>query len=701
MSQYKKQSKLVAADPQSVPASTRLSRRKFLHVAMRAGAAAALGSVFTDEFQGQSAGGATPFVNPGEIPSRDRELRAIFELNSQVLRDIPNVQQGARVRYFQGWDPRNNIKVPDLTRSRAITPGPTLRARVGENVKLSLYNKIDDSQFSYTFVTDKTQGSYGCDLNASNPATYPGPDQFPNCFHASSTANLHFHGTHTSPDGTGDNVLLQLMPNKDVNEPYWESIFADIFNRATPPPTWNAMPAAYKQQQQHLVEKINPSLWQTNEAQIRAGQWPQYLVGAFPNYFLLPEAGPNYKMGQAPGTHWYHAHKHGSTALDILNGLAGAFIIEGPYDDYIRAFYGLGPKYISAFEKVLVIQNISTQQDLAVGRPGKNNRQPLVNGLLTPTITMRPNEVQLWRFINATTGGAPGRGGGIKPALPAGFTVKQTSMDGVQFSPNNYQSQPFLSNKIPGGLVLAGGNRCDLLVQAPSSPSAPALVNGLFYVEVTPNSPPNPSIGKGFPTNWPQMPSFLNNLGNPEGYPHYVSFGWDAEPGRASNGGGRLTTQAAGLYNVPPRFTIDNKQFEEYGPIIDQCIPLNALQDWIIENHTTIKHPLHIHINPFQVMQYDTPVVTNNTINYSTYTPPAGTDPVWQDVILLPAGAATGDNIAPGRVRIRHRFVDFTGTYVLHCHILAHEDRGMMQLVRVIDANKYPGGCQAAIPAHH
>ena len=45
-------------------------------------------------------------------------------------------------------------------------------------------------------------------------------------------------------------------------------------------------------------------------------------------------------MGQAPGTHWYHAHKHGSTAVDVSNGMAGAFIIEGDaYDGKLNAFY--------------------------------------------------------------------------------------------------------------------------------------------------------------------------------------------------------------------------------------------------------------------------------------------------------------------------------------------------------------------------
>jgi len=52
------------------------------------------------------------------------------------------------------------------------------------------------------------------------------------------------------------------------------------------------------------------------------------------------EAPASLQMGQSPGTQWYHAHKHGSTAINVANGMTGAFIIEGRYDDELNAFYG-------------------------------------------------------------------------------------------------------------------------------------------------------------------------------------------------------------------------------------------------------------------------------------------------------------------------------------------------------------------------
>jgi L-ascorbate oxidase len=145
---------------------------------------------------------------------------------------------------------------------------------------------------------------------------------------------------------------------------------------------------------------------------------------------------------------------------------------------------------------------------------------------------------------------------------------------------------------------------------------------------------------------------------------------------------------------------INDKQFGESGPIVDQCMPLNGLQDWVLENYTSkIAHPFHIHINPFQVIRIETPTALNKYAE--PYAPKDNF--IWQDVIAIPPAiiSSDGTQITPGRVVIRQTYLDFTGTYVLHCHILAHEDRGMMQLVRVVPLANYPNGCQANPPQHH
>src|SRR5262249_42170723 len=146
-----------------------------------------------------------------------------------------------------------------LKESDAVTPGPTLRMKLGDQAQIAFFNKVDDALFPYTFDTDKGHLSYGCDM-ASNPGLYPAADQFPNCFHGSSTANLHFHGTHTNPDGLADNVLVQVMPDKSLKESEWLPIFARIYGGPLPP-GWKDMPADYRRKQQQNVTKIDKSLW--------------------------------------------------------------------------------------------------------------------------------------------------------------------------------------------------------------------------------------------------------------------------------------------------------------------------------------------------------------------------------------------------------------------------------------------------------
>ena len=82
------------------------------------------------------------------------------------------------------------------------------------------------------------------------------------------------------------------------------------------------------------------------------------------------DAAPPLQMGQAPGTHWYHAHKHGSTTINVANGMTGAFIIEGAYDDALNSFYSAGwtgPQPWARSQPVLVINQLGVSPNLFGG----------------------------------------------------------------------------------------------------------------------------------------------------------------------------------------------------------------------------------------------------------------------------------------------------------------------------------------------
>jgi L-ascorbate oxidase len=174
---------------------------------------------------------------------------------------------------------------------------------------------------------------------------------------------------------------------------------------------------------------------------------------------------------------------------------------------------------------------------------------------------------------------------------------------------------------------------------------------------------------------------------------------------------------------------IDGKTFN--GQVYSQVMKLNSGEEWKISNEANDKsHPFHIYVNPFQITEVFEPngpdTACVDKMNPETWKPctPIPAPYVWWDTFAIPTskqydvtsecqGAVNrcpqqiqpyvqcstdqaGDGkwvtscteTIPGYFKMRSRFVDFTGTYVLHCHILIHEDRGMMQLVGVSDDKK-------------
>ena len=216
-------------------------------------------------------------------------------------------------------------------------------------------------------------------------------------------------------------------------------------------------------------------LWPVNEKQIADHVWPQYQIEAYPYRLRLTDKNKKRidknkqtEMGQARGTHWYHAHKHGSMALNVANGMIGAFVIEGQYDADLRKFYGEGFR-----DQVLVIQQLSSTPFPRLN-PARKGRDPTlrpllsVNGRQRPIVKLRPGEVQLWRLVN----------GAFRDAVSCKtLLLREThhreawrggrfAQDGVQLHYDNYLTLGAKNRMIN----LAPANRADLLVKAPVTP---------------------------------------------------------------------------------------------------------------------------------------------------------------------------------------------------------------------------------------
>lgn len=674
-------------------------------------------------------------------------------------------------------------------------PGPTLRARVGDIVELSFLNQIGGNA-SWNTV-DRGEKGQGCDQTAKYPGTPPRSDVFPDCFHGSTTGNIHFHGTHTNPATTGDNIFIEVRPSlrdpktgpvvtqASIKAPFDEffancetNLNKDVLSQW--PNSWNDLPPTWVATQTDLLKKYDSDpvivrkLWPADQAQIAVGAWPQYYIGATPYCFRLPAIVPSTHtmdgmrtlvMGQAPGTHWYHAHKHGSTAIDVSNGMAGAFIIEGDYDDALSKFYQPtqppGAPLWTRTQPVLVVNQLGVSPNLFVGIP----TGPLpfsVNGRTQPVIQMQPGQVQLWRIVNASSRGGVFLSGfqlvnGKSSDATQTFAWKQTAQDGVQFNGDNYERSQNPT------LLISAGNRADLLVRAPTAPGTyvlqsvqarsrcetlpatsvptiPTLPTPSPICSAPPASPLLTVVVTGTPATGNQT-QFIPKDELQKAFPAFLADIPDSDV----KGTKTVVFQSArnGKGAGPGvQHTIDG---HEFSGAIGEVVLLNNIEEWKIVNTTVngavqggnvvktdppgvVDHPFHIHINPFQIVEFFDPnevlpptpesqglprmryifdgvpgpgqclLDINNPETWKPCGPKAGPGRIWWDVFAIPSaravflplqnGAApTGSVTVPGYFKMRSKFVDYSGQYVIHCHILAHEDRGMMTVVEVVPFN--------------
>ena len=102
-------------------------------------------------------------------------------------------------------------------------------------------------------------------------------------------------------------------------------------------------------------------------------------------------------------------------------------------------------------------------------------------------------------------------------------------------------------------------------------------------------------------------------------------------------------------------FTINGLAFDPAR--VDTAVRLGDIEDWEFINSSPIDHPMHVHTNPFQVVS-----------------PDGNAERAWRDIVVVPGH---------GRKRVRTRFLNYPGKSFYHCHILDHEDLGMMAVVGI------------------
>lgn len=476
----------------------------------------------------------------------------------------------------------------------------------------------------------------------------------PNCFHGANSTNFHFHGFHVSPQLGQDFVGLELRPPRPP-----EVAAAD-------------MPAH--------------------------GPHGESGVVAYGHFDFDVD---RLRYTQPPGTHWYHAHKHGSTALQVLNGLVGTFEVRGAFDEQLEAFFEMqGGGTLK--DRLMVVQQLQEKQPGLGGAP--QNQSVLVNGQANPIVKMAQGEIQRWRFVGATMQASA--------ALRVGFPdvsgvdspeVRQIAMDGVQFSPQNYTCQPFLNNPDCTAqedisefdeltsFDLSPSNRIDVLVRAPSEAGRHCIVLDITTVL---NEVPDARIRAALAEQaeaaagtcgvdsglGPLLTLIVEEREKPMTFPTETQF-----PAMAPYLADIPAVASPELdrdiyYEMINQGDLDGTQFwinqQKYdGACANETLTINVPEQWTLWNNSGgIAHPFHIHQNPFQL------------VSQSDRSPNDYKYPVWRDTMAIPKAKGTQppnsdplDSMNPwGHTRIRYVAKEFTGSFVNHCHILGHEDRGMM-----------------------
>ncbi len=380
------------------------------------------------------------------------------------------------------------------------------------------------------------------------------------------------------------------------------------------------------------------------------------------------------------GLHWYHPHKHGSTDVQVSNGMAGLIVIRGPIDEV--------PEIAAAREIFMTVQtldvNPSTQYPGEYDREYKAYKTPqeggysfgtqytmlTVNGegtywidnndkspagwsaLGVPQFSVQPGEVVRLRLLNGTNYLA------LMMVL-AGFDVWQIGFDGVNtlepiyldmtgkgvttITPENLFSAPIR--------LTAPANRIELLIRAPKTPGTYKLSslasNGIDFEPrpafdiadfVVAGSPVTMGIPKKLPVPTREYPVITK-----ADIVRYRTFVFNQGP---------RTDLLTGF-----GFTVNDQLYQEMDSSVRPKV--GTCEEWRLENASNEAHPFHLHVNSFQL------IALNDVPN----------DPmeVWDTFYVPPKVGGTN-----GSLTIRIRFVEWVGKTVFHCHILPHEDTGMM-----------------------
>ena len=345
-------------------------------------------------------------------------------------------------------------------------------------------------------------------------------------------------------------------------------------------------------------------------------------------------------------TAWYHPHYHLNVAPQVFGGLAGPLIIRGELDEI--------PEIQQADEALLLLQDVpDSQQALQNPHPlakrwGREGSLILASGQQNPALNLPQNGLLRLRLVNASTSRVYQLQLRDHPwyliATDRGAIAEPAELETLLLSPGERAEMLIPGQREPGDYALISLPYDRGLAESRSA-LGDAVTQMAGVVQPTQTTVATLRYVEGDrldPLPLPKQLIPVEPLPEPRTTREFVlDHGLDA------------TAPSTG-------FTINGQSFAMGR--VNTRVRLNDVEDWHIVNKASIDHPFHLHTNRFQVLE------RNGRLEPTR---------VWKDTVSLKGYES---------VTIRVRFEDFTGRTVYHCHILDHEDQGMMGVLNIEQA---------------
>jgi FtsP/CotA-like multicopper oxidase with cupredoxin domain len=372
------------------------------------------------------------------------------------------------------------------------------------------------------------------------------------------------------------------------------------------------------------------------------------------------------------GANWYHPHVHEETKPQVEGGLAGMIMVGDPLEPWPQYKDKLKQVNMTLSEVNISVDGkykemIGTDSSEYYGDGYTEGWQKRVNGQMNPIIRIRPGETQVW---NMGQFGARGASNFViaDDNLQNPWNATILARDGASAFVHPYNvtlsASELRMQDVSALTVLSPGNRMSMAVTAPTKPGTYYFMDGwggeesrnnvsgtgYYYVLATIKVEGDPVTT--------EAPFFALQPADPlwKETPDVIrTFSLEQLP----------ELEEGGVINIDS-FYINGKKFGE--GVMPQ-LEIGTVEEWTILNAGPLNHPFHIHQGVFIVTKINgfpiEPDIKFPDANAANYVSPL-------DTIMVPAF---------GSVTIRFRALDFPGKYVFHCHILEHEDEGMMSPV--------------------